>query len=69
MLQEQRNIIADERNRERIIFQDNVSSHDETNEVQNVLNEIKTSLRYFPSSTTHKVQLLDTGILKVFKDE
>ena len=68
MLLEERFLTRDLQNREQIIYLDNVSSHDKTNEVHDVLQEKCTCLSYLPRSTTYKVQPLDTGILKIFKD-
>lgn len=53
---------------EKIIFLDNMSSHQMTSELERILHEVHTSLSQFPGNSTHKFQLLGTGIQKVFKE-
>lgn len=67
MLSENRFIDMDEMNSNQLIFLDNVSGQDVTEEVQQTPAELRTSLYYLPPNYTHKVQPLDTGIFAQFK--
>ena len=67
MLTEERFLTADEYGRGQLLFLDNVNSHNLTERIEEVLDEINTSLCHLPPNSTHKVQPLDIGILKLFK--
>lgn len=68
-MNEDRFITADSDDNDQVIFLENASCHGETEDLMESLSNINTSLQFLSPNTTQKVQPLDTGILKAFKDE
>lgn len=48
----------------RIVFLDNVGSHNMTEELSSILEELNVEIRYFPPNATHLVQPCDSFVIK-----
>ena len=68
ILREEPFIVADDNGEKQLKFLDNVNAHDLKDEFEVLVEEINTLLFYLPPNTTLKVQHLDTGMLKLFKN-
>lgn len=51
----------------RVLYVDNVNTHDLTEEVKAALREIYTEIRFFPCNATHFVQLVDSFAIQELK--
>lgn len=57
-----------DRGRERVIFLDNFSGHNNTEELQQALEGLKATLRFFPSNATDLIQPADSFVISKIKD-
>lgn len=66
-LRETRNIRKLPDNRRRVLFMENCSAHNMTENLKAALDEISTEIRFFPANSTHLLQPADSFIIQKLK--
>lgn len=67
MLWESRFLKKDPHGRQKVVFIDNVASHNATDEEEAVLRELNIVLRYLPPNSTHLTQPADSFVIQAIK--